>query len=80
MKPEFYSKECVFLCYSNLHKGFKCLEINTGRIYIFRASLGTTFFQGFFVFPREISSFSLGKLKIPWEIAVAKLALRDVVF
>jgi hypothetical protein len=38
--------------------------------------LGTTFSQGFFVFPREISSFSLGKLKIPWKNVVAKLTLR----
>lgn len=30
------SKRCVFLGYSSLHKGFKCLEINTGRVYISR--------------------------------------------
>jgi histone deacetylase 1/2 len=35
-KLAFHSKECVFLGYSNLHKGFKCLDINTGRIYISR--------------------------------------------
>jgi hypothetical protein len=39
--------------------------------------LGTPFFQVFFIFPREISSFSLGKLKIPWENGGAKLALND---
>jgi hypothetical protein len=40
-----------------------------------RASLETLFSQGFFVFSREISLFSLGKLEIPWENSVAKLAL-----
>jgi hypothetical protein len=35
-KLAFRSKECVFLGYSNLHKGFKCLDISSGRIYISR--------------------------------------------
>jgi histone deacetylase 1/2 len=35
-KLEFRSKECVFLGYSNLHKGFKCLDAKTGRVYISR--------------------------------------------
>jgi hypothetical protein len=35
-KLAFRSKKCVFLGYSNLHKGFKCLDIPTGRIYISR--------------------------------------------
>jgi hypothetical protein len=35
-KLEFRSKECVFLGYSNMHKGFKCLDTRTGRIYISR--------------------------------------------
>jgi hypothetical protein len=35
-KLAFRSKECAFLGYSNLHKGFKCLDISTGRIYISR--------------------------------------------
>jgi histone deacetylase 1/2 len=33
-KLEFRSKECVFLGYSNLHKGFKCLDVKTRRVYI----------------------------------------------
>jgi hypothetical protein len=33
-KLEFRSKECVFLGYSNKHKGFKCLNLSTGRTYI----------------------------------------------
>jgi histone deacetylase 1/2 len=35
-KLSFRSKECAFLGYSNLHKGFKCLDISTGRVYISR--------------------------------------------
>jgi hypothetical protein len=41
-----------------------------------RVSLGTLISHGIFIFPREISSFSLGKMKIPWEISVPKLALK----
>jgi hypothetical protein len=41
-----------------------------------RASLETLISHGIFIFPREISSFSLGKMKIPWEISVPKLALK----
>jgi hypothetical protein len=33
---EFRSKKCVFLGYSDMHKGFKCLEISSGRIHISR--------------------------------------------
>jgi hypothetical protein len=33
-KLQFRSKQCAFLGYSNLHKGFKCLDISTGRVYI----------------------------------------------
>jgi hypothetical protein len=36
--------------------------------------------HGIFIFPKEISSFSLGKMKIPWEISVPKLALREWFF
>jgi len=35
-KVQFRSKHCVFLGYSNLHKGFKCLDPSTGRIYVSR--------------------------------------------
>nr|ABA95721.1 retrotransposon protein, putative, Ty1-copia subclass [Oryza sativa Japonica Group] len=35
-KLAFRSKQCVFLGYSPLHKGFKCLEVNSGRVYISR--------------------------------------------
>jgi hypothetical protein len=48
-----------------------------GEDFSFRASLGTLISHGIFIFPREISSFSLWKIKIPWEISVPKLALRD---
>jgi histone deacetylase 1/2 len=33
-KLAFRSKQCAFLGYSNLHKGFKCLDISSGRVYI----------------------------------------------
>jgi hypothetical protein len=35
---------------------------------IFKASLATPLFQGISIFPREISSFSLGKMGSPWEM------------
>jgi hypothetical protein len=35
-KLQFRSKQCVFLRYSNLHKGFKCLDVAGGRVYISR--------------------------------------------
>jgi histone deacetylase 1/2 len=35
-KLEFRSKRCAFLGYGNMHKGYKCLDISTGRVYISR--------------------------------------------
>ncbi|WVZ96930.1 LOW QUALITY PROTEIN: hypothetical protein U9M48_042510 [Paspalum notatum var. saurae] len=35
-KMQFRSKRCVFLGYSEFHKGFKCLDTSTGRVYISR--------------------------------------------
>jgi hypothetical protein len=35
-KFQFRSTRCVFLGYSPLHKGFKCLDPPTGRVYISR--------------------------------------------
>lgn len=35
-KLQFRSKRCVFLGYSNSHKGFKCLDPSEGRVYISR--------------------------------------------
>ena len=35
-KLEFRSKMCVFIGYSPMHKGYKCLDRSTGRIYISR--------------------------------------------
>ena len=35
-KIEFRSKQCVFIGYSNLRKGYKCLDISSGRVYISR--------------------------------------------
>lgn len=46
-KLAFRSKQCVFLGYSNLHKGFKCLDVNEGRVYI---SHGVVFDETIFPF------------------------------
>ena len=46
-KLQFRSKQCAFLGYSNLHKGFKCLDISTGRVYISR---DVVFDEGVFPF------------------------------
>ena len=35
-KLMFRSKECVFIGYSEHHKGYKCLDTSTGRVYISR--------------------------------------------
>jgi hypothetical protein len=35
-KLAFRSKRCVFLGYSPMHKGVKCLDIHTGRIFVSR--------------------------------------------
>jgi histone deacetylase 1/2 len=36
-KLAFRSKQCAFLGYTNLHKGFKCLDIASGCVYIYHA-------------------------------------------
>jgi hypothetical protein len=46
-KLQFRSKRCAFIGYNNLHKGFKCLDISTGRIYISR---DVVFYEGVFPF------------------------------
>lgn len=35
-KLAFHSMRCAFLGYSNQHKGYKCLDISSGRVYISR--------------------------------------------
>jgi hypothetical protein len=45
------------------------------RFSSLRVSLGIPIFQGISIFPWENELISLGKMKIPWEIGVPKLAL-----
>jgi hypothetical protein len=33
-KLSFRSKPCIFLGYSSIHKGYKCLDQDSGRVYI----------------------------------------------
>jgi hypothetical protein len=49
-KLSFRSKECVFLGYSALHKGYKCLDVDSGRVYISRDVI---FDEGVFPFSRS---------------------------
>jgi hypothetical protein len=35
-KLQFCSKQCTFLGYSSLHKGYRCLDLSTDKIYISR--------------------------------------------
>jgi hypothetical protein len=35
-KFAFHSKLCVFLGYSLTHKGYKCLEVSSGRVFVSR--------------------------------------------
>jgi hypothetical protein len=35
-KLAFYSKKCAFIGYNTHHKGYKCLDISTGCVYISR--------------------------------------------
>jgi hypothetical protein len=46
-KLQFRSLHCAFLGYSNLQKGYKCLDITTGRVYI---SCGVIFDENVFPF------------------------------
>jgi hypothetical protein len=50
------------------------LRVLLGQDFL-RASFVTSFFQVISIFPRKISSFSLGKIEIPWKIGVPKPAL-----
>jgi hypothetical protein len=65
-KLQFRSIRCVFLGYSNMHKGFKCLDTSTWRIYISR---DVVFDEKFFPFanlhPRAGSHYTSDVLLIP---------------
>jgi hypothetical protein len=44
------SKKCVFIGYSALHKGYKCLDIDSERVYISRDVI---FDESIFPFSRQ---------------------------
>jgi hypothetical protein len=46
-KLQFQSTRCVFLGYSNHHKGYKCLDVSIGHVYI---SLDVVFDENLFPF------------------------------
>ena len=50
-KLEFRSKQCVFLGYSSLHKGYKCLHVPSNRVYISRDVVFDENIFPFFVLP-----------------------------
>ena len=46
-KLYFRSKRCVFIGYSNSHRGFKCLDASTGKVFVSRHVI---FDEGIFPF------------------------------
>lgn len=52
-KLQFLSQQCVFLGYSHVHKGYKCLDRATGRVYI---STDVVFYEHVFPFAQQSSS------------------------
>jgi hypothetical protein len=61
-KLSFRSKECVFIGYSALHKGYKCLDIDSGRVYISRDVI---FDEGVFPFSKTLTQQSQPNLSSP---------------
>jgi hypothetical protein len=57
-KLSFRSKECVFLGYSTLHKGYKCLDLDSGRVYVSRDVI---FDENVFPFSRPVHNSSAFK-------------------
>jgi hypothetical protein len=62
-KLSFQFMQCVFLGYSSMHKGYKCLHVPTGRVYLSRDVI---FDEGSFLFaapgtspPKPISEHTL---------------------
>jgi hypothetical protein len=56
-KLAFHSQQCIFLGYSPMHKGVKCLDVSIGRVYISR---DVVFDEN--VFPFQASNPNVGAL------------------
>jgi hypothetical protein len=52
-KLSFRSKPCVFIGYSSIHKGYKCLDMETGHVYISR---DVVFDENVFAFAKPSSN------------------------
>jgi histone deacetylase 1/2 len=70
-KLEFWSIQCVFLGYSNAHKGYKCLDISTGHRYI---SYGIVFDKAVFPFA-NLHSNAGAQHRRPAHILIHRLTL-----
>jgi hypothetical protein len=69
-KLSFRSKQCVFIGYSSLHKGYKCLDTDSSRVYISRDVI---FDEHVFPFahlsPGATSSHDPEREMCPWAIS-----------
>jgi hypothetical protein len=69
-KLEFRSKKCIFLGYSSNHKGYRCMDPTTSRVYLSR---NVVFDETCFLakenittsLPTSTSSSSFGKVLLP---------------
>lgn len=43
-KLEYRSKTCIFIGYSSCHRGYKCLDVSSGRVYVSKHVFNEHFF------------------------------------
>jgi hypothetical protein len=70
----FLSKQCVFLGYSPRHKGVKCLDVPTGRIYIYR---DVEIFPFASLHPNAGALLRKEILLLPYHLGLAHLGMDD---